>query len=169
LIVDKDIPPDEQVIISDCDMFFNALPLFAAMLRARDNESLCGILPYVKRQDNQNNWSYLELDQSGRVIKVKEKDIAMFNAGCPGIVGAYTFNRWRYFTQEARKMIAEGDLVGEENKKEYYLSKVFSRFIASGKIVWGVETFPSWILGTPEQFRAFEQLLSLKGGNGQCR
>jgi NDP-sugar pyrophosphorylase family protein len=163
LVVEQDIAPDEQVIVSDCDMFFSALPLFEAIVKIKDDTSVWGILPYVKRQDNQNSWSYLELDKNSRVIKVNEKDVEMFNAGCPGIVGAYTFNHWKYFTQEARKMIAEGDLAGEENKKEYYMSKVFARFVNSGKKVLGVNTYPSWILGTPAQFESFEGLLTSRG------
>lgn len=156
MLVEKDIGPDEQVIVSDCDMFFNSLPLFAQMLQIKNDESVWGILPHVTRQDNQNSYSYVQLDKDNLVVKVKEKDIDMFNAGCPGIVGAYTFNRWRYFTAEARQMIKEGEMSGEENNKEFYLSGVFARFIKAGHKVKGVNVYPSWILGTPQQFEAFE-------------
>lgn len=159
LLVEDEINPEEQAIISDCDMFFNGLALFKEMLDIRSDKNIRGILPYIKRQDNQNSWSYAQMDKDGRVVKVNEKDPEMFNAGCPGIVGAYTFNRWEYFISEARKMIEEGDLSGEENKKEYYMSKVFQRIIGSGHTVKGVDVNPSWILGTPAQFSAFEDIL----------
>ena len=159
MLVEKDIKPDEQVIVSDCDMFFNSLPLFGEMLNIKNDESVWGILPHVPRQDNQNSWSYVRLDKNNLVVKVKEKDLEMFNAGCAGIVGAYTFNRWRYFTDEARLMIKEGDMAGEDNKKEFYMSGVFQRFIKAGHKVKGVNVYPSWILGTPEQFEAFEDCI----------
>jgi NDP-sugar pyrophosphorylase family protein len=159
MLVEKDIAPEEQVIVSDCDMFFNSLPLFSEIINIKGDESIWGVLPHVKRQDNQNSWSYVELDKDNRVIKVNEKDVQMFNAGCPGIVGAYTFNRWRYFVSEAKKMITEGDLAGDENKKEFYMSQVFQRFIKAGHAVKSTDVYPSWILGTPGQFMAFEHLI----------
>lgn len=163
LLVEKDIDDNEQVIISDCDMFFNGLPLFIELCNIKNNESVMGILPYAKRNDTQNTWSYVQLNSNNQVIKASEKDIDMCNAGCPGIVGAYCFNRWKYFTREARMMIREQDFSGEEHKKEFYLSGVFKRFINSGHTVKGVDVHPAWILGTPEQFTAFEQLIgSLK-------
>lgn len=158
LLVENDIAKEEQVIVSDCDMFFNSLPLFSLMTKIKDDDFIRGILPYVKREDNQNTWSYLALDKDNTVIKVNEKDVEMFNAGCPGIVGAYTFNRWRYFTEEAKKMIVENDTSGEESNKEFYMSKVFQRFIKSGYKIKGVDVTPSWILGTPEQFGILEGL-----------
>lgn len=160
LLLEKQIPANEQVIISDCDMFFNSLPLLKEMARIKHNEGIYGILPYVKREDNQNTWSYVQLDLGNNVVKTNEKDSQMFEAGCPGIVGAYTFNRWGYFTEEARGMIRDGDLSGEENKKEFYLSGVFKRMINRGCLVRGVDVYPSWILGTPQQFKTFEELLS---------
>ena len=162
LLVENDIVKNEQVIISDCDMFFNSLPLFSELIKIKKNHFVWGILPYIKREDNQNSWSYVQLDKDKNVQKVNEKDIDMFNAGCPGIVGAYTFNRWEYFTAEAREMIKEGDLSGEESKKEFYMSKVFWRFIRAGCLVKGVDVYPSWILGSPTQFEAFEKTLKGK-------
>ncbi len=159
LLVEKDIDLSEQVIISDCDMFFNGLPLFFEAFNIKNDLSIYGILPYVKRQDNQNSWSYLALDKNNRVTKVNEKDIDMFNAGLPGIVGAYTFNRWEYFVDEAKKMIKEDDLAGEASKKEFYMSRIFQRLINQGHAVKGVDVSPSWILGTPEQFLTFEEFL----------
>ena len=160
LLVEKDIPKDEQVIISDCDMFFNSLPLFVEMVKVKNDTSVWGILPYVRREDNQNSWSYVQLDKDNRVLKTNEKDVQMFNAGSPGIVGAYTFNRWEYFTEEANKMIKEGDLSGEETKKEFYMSGVFKHIINAGHVVKGVNVYPSWILGTPAQFGVFESFLN---------
>ncbi len=160
LLVEKEIGSQEQVIISDCDMYFNSLSLFSEMLKVQGDASIWGILPYVKREDNQNTWSYVQLDKAGHVIKTNEKDIDMFNAGCPGIVGAYTFNRWKYFTDEARKMIQEGDMSGAENNKEFYMSGVFKRFLKAGRVVKGIDVYPSWILGTPEQFKTFEKCLA---------
>lgn len=158
-LLKDDIDKEEQVIVSDCDMFFNGLALFNEILRIKDNPSIFGILPYIERQDNQNTWSYLRLDKESRVVKVNEKDPEMFAAGCPGIVGAYTFNRWKYFIDEAKTMIAQGDISGAEDKKEFYISGIFRRFIEKDHIVKGVDVYPSWILGTPEQFTAFENTL----------
>ena len=165
MLLEKEIPADEQVIISDCDMFFNSLPLYIEIIIAKNNPLIWGILPYVKRDDDQNSWSYAQLDKDKKLIKVNEKDEDMFKAGCPGIVGAYAFNRWEYFTNEAQKMIDEDDLSGEEHKKEFYMSKVFQRFIKQGRTVIGVDVYPAWILGTPAQFVRFESLL--KGVKGE--
>lgn len=159
LLVEKDIINDEQVIISDCDMFFSSLPLFSEMLKVKGDTKVWGILPYIKREDNQNSWSYVQMNEEKNVLKVNEKDIDMFNAGYPGIVGAYTFNRWEYFIEETGQMIKEGDMSGEVDKKEFYMSKVFQRFIKAGRLVKGVDVYPSWILGTPAQFEAFENIL----------
>jgi cation transport regulator ChaC len=142
-------------------MFFNFLPLFKEMLKIKKDETVTGILPYVKREDNQNSWSYIQLDENNFVTQVKEKDLEMFNAGCPGIIGAYTFNQWRYFTEEAKKMITEHDSSGEAGKKEYYLSRVFQRLISKGAKVRGADVTPSWVLGTPAQFLDFENFLKI--------
>lgn len=159
MAVAEEISADEQVIVSDCDMFFNSMPLFMEMLRVRGDKGMWGILPHVRRLDNQNTWSYVQVGKNNEVTKVNEKDPEMFKAGCPGIVGAYTFNRWEYFTSEAKKMIEENDLSGEENKQEFYMSGIFKRFINSGRRVAGVDVSPSWILGTPAQFAVFEAFL----------
>jgi len=66
-------------------------------------------------------------------------------------------------------MIKEGDLAGEEEKKEFYMSGVFQRFIKAAHIVKGVDVHPSWILGTPAQFALFQDFLDrskiIKNGN----
>ena len=159
LFLEKDISPNEQVVVSDCDMFFNSLPLLREIIRIKDDEEIYGILPYVKREDNQNSWSYVKLEKNDSVVKVNEKDQAMFEEGCPGIVGAYTFNRWKYFVEETKRMIKEDDLAGEEGNREFFMSQVFKRMISNGKTVKGVDVYPSWILGTPKQFLAFENLI----------
>lgn len=159
LLVEKDISPQEQVIISDCDMFFNSLPLFAQLLKIKKDDSVWAILPYVKREDNQNSWSYLKLGKNNQVTKIAEKDREMFDAGAPGIVGAYAFNCWCYFVNEAKKMIEEDDLCGEEQKREFYLSRIFHRIVKAGRLVKGVDVYPSWILGTPEQCKTFNDLI----------
>lgn len=160
MLLENDIGPQEQVIISDCDMFFNALPLFSEMNNIKNEPSIAGILPFVKREDNQNTWSYAQLDRNNYVTKVNEKDVEMFNAGLPGIVGAYTFNRWEYFVEEGKMMIRDNDLSGDDGKKEFYLSGVYKRLIKVGKLVKGVDVYPSWILGTPAQFSVFEEFLA---------
>lgn len=165
LLVEKDINLNEQVIVSDCDMFFNSLPLFFELSNIKEDKSIYGILPYVKRQDNQNTWSYCALDKDDIVIKVNEKDADMFNAGCPGTIGAYSFNCWEYFVTEAKTMIREDDLAGEDTRKEFYMSRVFQRLINQGHLIKGVDVAPSWVLGTPEQFLIFENFLNKSYGN----
>ena len=140
----------EDVIISDCDMFFNGFSLLNKIIKKSD--SVKGILPVCNTGDTNPSWSYIEL-KNNKIVSVKEKDPILAKNGAPGIIGAYYFSNWIDFYVEAKKMILENDTTGFDDKPEYYLSKIYDRFIARGYLIDYVFIDMFWILGTPRQIK----------------
>lgn len=155
LLAERFIDSDEDVIISDCDHHFDAAPLWEA-IKANFNESdYVGILPLMKPEDAIPSWSYVVLNANEDVIEIREKDAELAKMMAYGVIGAYYFRRGKDFVAEAKRMIMENDSVGEENKTEFYISRVYQRLINRSKHVKAAFIAHGHILGTPRQLQKF--------------
>lgn len=155
LLAEKFISSDEDVIISDCDHHFDASPLWETIKANYRGPDYTGILPLMKPEDMTPSWSYVVLNPKNEVIEIREKDMELARRMAYGVVGAYYFRRGSEFVAEAKKMIAENDRVGEPDKTEFYMSRVYQRLIDRDGIVKSAFIKTGYILGTPKQLQRF--------------
>lgn len=148
------LPLDEDVIISDSDHHFDGRPLWEAIQR-KDAKTI-GILPVIRPPDIRPTWSYVVMKKDTRyVADIREKDRQLAEKGCPGVLGAYYFLRAKDFIDEMERIMHEDDRVGEEGKKEYYVSQLYRRFLTRGEQIEVAPLTKGWVLGTPEQLNYF--------------
>lgn len=150
------IEPDEDIIISDCDHYFDASCMSEGILAEDRDGKLLGLLPLIKPNDTVPSWSYVVLDnENNNVTAIREKDPQLASSGAFGVIGAYHFKRGRDFLNEADSMIYENDMVGDAGKEEFYMSRIYQRLIERGYIVKGVFVDEGWLLGTPKHLKEF--------------
>lgn len=149
------IDSGEDVIISDCDHHFDASALWNAICMPDESDNVLGILPIIQPEDTEPSWSYVVLNERKEVIDIREKDEELARQLAYGVIGAYYFRKGRYFVQEAKDMIAEGDLVGGAAKTEFYMSRIYQRMIERNFTVKSVKIKDGWLLGTPKHFNRF--------------
>ena len=110
-------------------------------------------------------WSFVELDASGGVSRVVEKEVVSDMA----TVGVYGFRRGRDFVAAADRMISRD----RRAKGEFYVAPVFNELIAEGKKVAvhpvGRLDEAMFGLGTPEDVERFLQRPQSKSLAGQPR
>jgi NDP-sugar pyrophosphorylase family protein len=109
--------------------------------------SVAGVLDVFKGQGS--HWSFARVDGQGRVVETAEKRrISQW-----ATTGLYYFSRGADFVRHAQDMIA----ADERSNGEFYVAPVYNRMIAAGADIRinPVETI--WVLGTPEELKAFEQ------------
>jgi len=144
---------EENVIFSDCDIFFNTSSLIERIQnRGKD---VAGILPVVKTKKGELRWSFALSGENNRVLEVGEKDPKLANKGAFGIIGGYYFSSGNLFINEAEKMIAENDKSGTLGKEEFYFSQIYRRMIKSGKRIEMALTSEMWSLDTPKDVDYF--------------
>lgn len=101
--------------------------------------------------DRDPKWSYVERNQSGDIVGVREK-VAVSDEGT---VGLYLFRRARDFVNASALMIAANDTVNNE----FYVAPTFSYLAASGAKITthsvGDVNSGAYGLGTPEDLARF--------------
>lgn len=150
------VDPNEEVIVSDSDHYFDGKFLFEQILNKESDIS--GIIPVWIPPDNEPKWSYSMVEGDGLISAVGEKDKELAARGAPANIGAYYFNKWKLFTDEVEATIKENDLTGDEGKKEFYVAPVYDRLIRRGYKVIPAYTPKVWGLGTPKDVQYFESL-----------
>lgn len=161
LLAEKFIDLDEDIIVSDCDHHFDAVPLWEAIKVNYGESKYVGILPLIKPENTVPSWSYVVLNSRNEVVEIREKDPELAKKMAYGVIGAYYFRRGSDFLSEAKKMIAENDRVGDPKKAEFYMSRIYQRLIERTGIVKTAFITSGYILGTPKQLQRF---LELYGG-----
>lgn len=157
LLAKEFIDPNEDIIISDCDHHFDALPLWRVIGDNYRGSEYVGILPIIKPTTTEPSWSYVVLNPKAEVIEIREKDPDLANAMAYGVIGAYYFRRWDDFVEEASKMIEDNDKVGDSVKPEFYVSRVYQRIIQRQGKIKSAFISKGHILGTPKQLQEFLQ------------
>lgn len=122
-----------------------------------DNEELDGLIMTMSADDPK--WSYVELDASGSVSRVVEKEVISDE----GTVGIYNFRHGAEFVNAAEAMISNNERVNGE----FYVAPVYGRIIADTKKIGifniGSEANGMYGLGIPADLDIFLALpLSIK-------
>lgn len=155
-LVDNDAP----LMIVNSDQFIEAD--ISAYLDRMEEGRFDGLIMTMWADDPK--WSFVRLDQGGRVVEVVEKKVVSNEA----TVGIYNFRHGRDFVRSANRMIETGKRVNGE----FYVAPVYNELIAEGRSVgyYNVGRVGQGMhgLGTPEDLRLFEQL-TLSRQTGEAR
>ncbi len=101
-------------------------------------------------ESNSENYSYVQKDKDGNVIKTAEKKV-ISNEAC---VGIYVFNKGQDFVQYGEKMI-EKEIT---TKGEFFINPLYNLLIESNKKIRTTKIEKVHIFGTPEEFEVYKNL-----------
>lgn len=147
------VSPDEDLIITDSDHFFDGRSLYNQIVSV--GRSVSGIIPVFTNHNNDAKWSYTLTDKNNIAIDVNEKDVGLAKRGAYANIGGYYFARSSYFFDEADAMVKENDVYGDEGKKEFYVAPIYRRLIQKGHKIGVAITPKVWGLGTPSDYEHF--------------
>ena len=138
------ISPDEPLLISDSDHFFDGSALLKGIL---ENPGIDGLIPVFQVPEGDVKWSFSRTGESGYVDLVAEKQPISRWAN----IGAYYFGRGSDFFEVALETIAKG----EYTNSEFYIAPLYNKLIDKGRKVKTV--FPKYVygLGTPTDLSYF--------------
>lgn len=154
------ISPDEELIVSDSDHFFDGSYL-AETIKNKDADTV-GVIPvFTPPDDGIARWSYSLIRKDNYIEAVGEKDVELMKQGAKANIGAYYFSKGEYFLEEVERVIAEDDLTGAEGKKEFYVAPIYDRLIRRGLKVEAATIPEVWGLGTPKDLERFLESTSL--------
>lgn len=116
------------------------------------DRKLDGSILVFEHPQRDDKWSFAELNSSGLVVRVKEKEVISNLA----TVGIYLFASGRSFYDAAIDMICRRDMVNGE----YYTCPVYNYLVADGKNigVYNVDQSAMHGLGTPQDLDLFLSL-----------
>ncbi len=152
------VEPEEEIIITDSDHYFNGADFIAAI--RNKNPEVAGIIPVFKaRNDGIAKWSYSLLKEPeakrSQIVRVGEKDADLMNAGAYANIGAYYFTKAKYFFTEAENVIEKNAIVNVAGKNEFYIAPLYENMLENGLRVDAVVLDTVWGLGTPEDLEYF--------------
>jgi capsule biosynthesis phosphatase len=125
-------------LIVDCDTFYSDDVVGKYKVKGNSN-----LIFYFKDTEEKPIFSYINLDESGRVIEIKEKIKISNNANC----GAYGFQSGDVLEKYCKSILnKEGEL---------YVSRVYDEMIQSGETVLSSKIEGFDCVGTPLQLRVF--------------
>jgi len=139
------IRPENVLIIYNIDTHFASTRLKSKILTMK-NRNIDGLLGCFESDDD--NLSFVELDYTGFVKRVKEKEKISHNAS----TGLYIFTNAKQFFETGEEMIKKDIKV----KNEFYVSEIYNMLLESGgrfEIDMADEFIP---LGTPNDIEKFE-------------
>lgn len=143
LLAKELIDNDDPLLIANSDQFveWNSNEFMYKM-----NESKCdaGIVTF---KSTHPKWSFVKLDDYGKVIEVAEKNPISDNA----TAGIYYWKHGKEYVAFAEQMIQKDIRVNNE----YYVCPVFNEAIASDKTIISYEIEKMWGLGTPEDLNYY--------------
>jgi len=147
------IDPDQDLIISDSDHYFDGTNLYKTILSAKQN--VAGIIPVFKPSNNDPKWSYTLFDDNYSALAVGEKDVELANRGAYANIGGYYFSKAKMFLEEAKMMISHNEMYGAKEKQEFYVAPLYQRLIKKNMKI-KVALIPRvWGLGTPQDLDFF--------------
>ena len=139
------VPPDDAVIVLDCDLTFQA-PAYFERLRAihTGHDPAAGVL--LSFRSREPRYSFAEL-AGDRVLRTAEKQPISDHA----LIGAYGFGAARDFFATAHAIVSRNERTGNG---EFYVSSAYNHLIRQGSVIRLVEASRYWSMGTPEELRA---------------
>lgn len=143
LLAKELINNEDELVIANSDQWVDWHPSnFLSYLRQRDADG--GILTFTAYDDK---WSFVKLDENGRVTEVAEKkrisDIAT--------VGIYYYKKGSYFVKAAEQMIEKNIRINNE----FYVAPAYNEMILAGKKIYIYPVSKMLGLGTPTDLEAF--------------
>ena len=139
------IKPEEPLLIYNIDTHFISTRLESKILTLK-NRKIDGLLGCF--ESNDENLSFIQLDEKGYVKQVKEKEKISNYAS----TGLYIFTNAKYFFQAAEEMINKEIKI----KNEFYVSEIYNILLESGK-KFEVDVAEEFIaLGTPDDVKKFQ-------------
>lgn len=138
LLAEQYINNDLPLIIHCSDIYFE--PQFKPTTFTND-----GIILTFK--SNSTNYSYIETNDTGKVLKTAEKKVIGPNAA----VGVYFYQKGSEFVRLAKKMIKRNIRVNNE----FYICPLYNLFIEEKKIITTQSVDKMHIFGTPEELNFF--------------
>ncbi len=150
------VDPEEEIIVTDSDHFFDGRPFAEAILAHREAGS-SGVIPtFVPPNDGIPRWSYSLIEEgTDRITKVGEKDRELMEAGARANIGAYYFRRAGDCFRTFERVERENKLFGEEGKREFYVAPLYQELIEAGHVVHAAMLPEVWGLGTPADLEYF--------------
>jgi capsule biosynthesis phosphatase len=134
----NDIDLNSRFLILDCDTFYgeNIIHLFKENLNGN-------IIFYFNDFDDNPIFSYISLNEEGRVISIKEKNKISNNAS----VGAYGFENGKILKEYCEKVFGDDG--------ELYISKIYEKLLQDNIYVDSKKIDKFNCVGTPIQLKVF--------------
>ena len=150
LLSKESINNDEELIIANSDQWVNwNNQHFLSFLR--DNDADGGIVTFYSTHPK---WSFVKLDDEGKVTIVAEKKPISNIA----TVGIYYFKKGKYFVEAAEQMIGKNI----RTINEIYIAPVYNEMIQSNKKILNYPIAEMRGLGTPEDLSKFMENIDKK-------
>lgn len=125
-------------LIVDCDTFYS--DDVVGKYKKSGNSNL---IFYFHDSEEKPIFSYINLDSSGKVTEIKEKEKISNNANC----GAYGFESGNSLEKYCRRIL--------DREGELYVSRVYDEMISSGETIFSSKIDGFDCVGTPLQLRVF--------------
>ncbi len=108
-------------------------------------------------KSNSENYSYVQKDLSGKVIKTAEKQVVS-NDAC---VGVYVFNRGSDFVKYGEEMINKEITT----RGEFFITPLYNLLINDSKTINTTKVDKIHIFGTPEEYEFYKNNVAIKFGD----
>ena len=162
LLAEAEIDPDDTLVIANSDQWVDTdIDRHLALM---ERDELDGLI--MTMTADHPKWSYVMLDDAGRVCHVVEKEVVSSEA----TVGIYAFRRGADYISGAREMIDADKRVNGE----FYVAPVYNELIERGANVGfdniGTVGAGMYGLGVPEDLEGFLALpVSQRAASGAAR
>lgn len=146
LIAKEFIDHDDELLIYNIDTYFISSNIKNKLLDTKYKKD--GILGAFMNTEDDEKWSFAQLDKYNNVIKTAEKEQISNYA----LTGLYHFTLASSFFDVAQKWINANKLI----KNEFYIAPMYNDLIYSGK-KFTIDIADSFTpLGTPKDIKNFE-------------
>jgi HAD superfamily hydrolase (TIGR01509 family) len=141
------LPFQKKTVLVDGDTFY----LQDILQKFRKIRETHNAVYYVKNYEKKPHFSYIEMNEQQKILRIKEKEKISDNAN----TGVYAFDSI-YDLQKYAKFVLDNNIVF---KNECYTSCIISEMIKDSFVFEGIELRPEEVvvLGTPEQVRYYEE------------
>jgi HAD superfamily hydrolase (TIGR01509 family) len=143
LLAEEYINNDHPLIIANSDQFIEWKS--GEFYHSLNTNGVDGsILTFENRHPK---WSYVNYDEYGNVLEVREKEVISDKA----TVGIYYWAKGADYVHYSHQMIAKNIRVNNE----FYVAPVYNEAIQDGKIIKTHQIDKMWGLGTPEDLNTY--------------
>lgn len=146
MLAEDFINDTSPITIADCDTYFESKLYFDKVASAIQTGKPDGMLLTFSAQDPR--YSYVALDNSGKVLRTAEKVVISDNA----ILGGYFFRSGSLFKNLARQFL-HAEL--PSGLTEYYMSHLFNLLLEQGGSIEIAPVDKKYIFGTPEELQSY--------------